>query len=123
MNRDPLCYEIYRSLFARYLENIFHFRVEEEAYVDSRTMRIYITPLVISSASPSLNCFPGLWHASIAFFMVWCSWREDPITVASGHMTGVFTFGTLICQIIVLVVNTKVRWDIIGIAVGTNVGF
>ena len=51
----------------------------------------------------------GLWHAGVPYFLVWYTWREDPILVQSGRMMGVYAFGTVICQIIVFVVNIKVR--------------
>ncbi|KAF0306390.1 Phospholipid-transporting ATPase 11C [Amphibalanus amphitrite] len=50
----------------------------------------------------------GLWHASVPYFLVWYTWRADPIMVESGRMMGVYAFGTVICQIIVFVVNLKV---------------
>ncbi|XP_043195824.1 phospholipid-transporting ATPase IF-like isoform X1 [Amphibalanus amphitrite] len=49
----------------------------------------------------------GLWHASVPYFLVWYTWRADPIMVESGRMMGVYAFGTVICQIIVFVVNLK----------------
>ncbi|XP_037075054.1 probable phospholipid-transporting ATPase IF isoform X2 [Pollicipes pollicipes] len=49
----------------------------------------------------------GLWHAGVPYFLVWYVWKEDPILLQSGRMMGVYAFGSVICQTIVLVVNIK----------------